>query len=98
MAEIPPRKPRQRDLLVIIDELARRNANVTLEDLRDHYAFRLGWLAQPSREELRGLLASMISADLVLRDGSGHTGERFSLTYEGKEDAKDLRDPPWYKR
>jgi hypothetical protein len=93
MAETP-RKLRQGDLLIIIDELAhRRKANVTLEDIRDHHAFRLGWLAKPSREQLRELLASMISANLVLSDGSGHTGERFSLTYEGKEDTRDLRDP-----
>jgi hypothetical protein len=87
-----PPKPKQHDVMVIIDEQSRSDGNTTFDGIRVRYANLHGWHMEPTREQLRDCLASMISADLVLRDGFGEGGAHYALTFKGKSKLKEVMD------
>lgn len=96
MAKKPP-NPKQHDIMVIIDGQSRSNGNTTLDGIRARYGNLHGWHVEPTREQVPSCLNTMMSADLLVRDGFGEGGAHYSLTHTGKvrvEQVKDARQAP----
>src|SRR4051794_28618270 len=88
----PPPNPKQHDVMVIIDEQTRSNGNTTLDGIRFRFGNVHGQHLMPTHDQLRDCVATMLSADLVCRDGFGEGGAHHALTFKGKLKLKEVMD------
>jgi DNA-binding PadR family transcriptional regulator len=86
------RKPSREEVLSIVDDASRYDGNATTNEIRLRLGSAFGWHTEPTEAQLRAVLSTLLSEDLIVKDGTRHDGGHFALTFKGKQKLARLRE------